>query len=176
MKSNDWRGIAELIGIAAIVASLVFVGLQMQQEQEIAITETRSTVTQNIGDLSLIIGAAPGVWKRGLDGEELTAEERITFLTMVEAVESHTFLNYLRFRRLEVNEPEALARNYAYALYIYPGLKQARSHEDFWLESQAAAYQQPGEFNPFLLLVREYLDKLEAEAPPKPENKRYVFW
>lgn len=37
MKQSNWKDIAELVGIAAIVASLVFVGLQMRQSQEIAI-------------------------------------------------------------------------------------------------------------------------------------------
>ena len=37
MKKTDWKSIAELIGIAAIVASLIFVGLQMRQSHEIAI-------------------------------------------------------------------------------------------------------------------------------------------
>ena len=37
MKTNNWKDIAELVGIAAIVASLVFVGLQMRQSQGIAI-------------------------------------------------------------------------------------------------------------------------------------------
>jgi hypothetical protein len=37
LKATSWKDIAELIGIAAIVASLVFVGLQMKQSQEIAI-------------------------------------------------------------------------------------------------------------------------------------------
>jgi len=37
MKPTDWKDIAELIGIAAIVGSLIFVGLQMKQSQEIAI-------------------------------------------------------------------------------------------------------------------------------------------
>jgi len=36
MKMTDWKDTAELIGIAAIVASLIFVGLQMKQSQEIA--------------------------------------------------------------------------------------------------------------------------------------------
>ncbi len=36
MSSGHWKDIAELIGITAIVASLIFVGLQMQQSQEIA--------------------------------------------------------------------------------------------------------------------------------------------
>ena len=39
MRKADWKSIAELIGIAAIVASLLFVGLQMRQSQEIAIAE-----------------------------------------------------------------------------------------------------------------------------------------
>jgi hypothetical protein len=37
MPSRKWRDIAELIGIGAIVASLIFVGLQLQQSQEIAV-------------------------------------------------------------------------------------------------------------------------------------------
>ena len=37
MKKADWKDTAELVGIAAIVASLVFVGLQMRQSQVIAI-------------------------------------------------------------------------------------------------------------------------------------------
>ena len=39
MKKKDWKDIAELIGIAAIVASLIFVGLQMKQTQEIALAD-----------------------------------------------------------------------------------------------------------------------------------------
>lgn len=39
MKNTDWKGIAEIIGIAAIVASLIFVGLQMRQAQEIAVAD-----------------------------------------------------------------------------------------------------------------------------------------
>lgn len=37
MKNSNWKDTAELIGIAAIVASLLFVGLQMKQSQDIAI-------------------------------------------------------------------------------------------------------------------------------------------
>ena len=39
MASNQWKDIAELIGIGAIVASLVFVGLQMKLSHEIAIAD-----------------------------------------------------------------------------------------------------------------------------------------
>jgi hypothetical protein len=37
LSHNNLRDIAELIGIAAIVASLIFVGLELQQARKIAI-------------------------------------------------------------------------------------------------------------------------------------------
>ncbi len=37
MNSTNWKDIAELVGIAAIVASLVFVGLELRQSHQIAI-------------------------------------------------------------------------------------------------------------------------------------------
>jgi len=37
MKTTDWKHITELVGITAIVASLIFVGLQLKQSQEIAV-------------------------------------------------------------------------------------------------------------------------------------------
>jgi len=36
LKTASWKDIAELFGIAAIVASLIFVGLEMRQTREIA--------------------------------------------------------------------------------------------------------------------------------------------
>ena len=39
MKINHWKDLVELTGIVAIVASLVFVGLQLKQSQDIAIAE-----------------------------------------------------------------------------------------------------------------------------------------
>ena len=37
MKSLDWKTYAELIGVAAIVPSLIFVGLELRQSQRIAL-------------------------------------------------------------------------------------------------------------------------------------------
>jgi hypothetical protein len=39
MKTGSWKDIAEFVGIGAIVASLVFVGLQLKQSHEIAIAD-----------------------------------------------------------------------------------------------------------------------------------------
>ncbi len=51
MMFADWKGIAELVGIAAIVASLLFVGLQLKQSHEIALAtqyQSRAEATQNL--------------------------------------------------------------------------------------------------------------------------------
>jgi len=37
MPSRNWKDIAGMLGIGAIVASLIFVGLQLQQSREIAV-------------------------------------------------------------------------------------------------------------------------------------------
>jgi hypothetical protein len=55
VKNTSWKDIAELIGIAAIVASLVFVGLQMKQSQDIAL----SAAYQARADTSIAIRNTP---------------------------------------------------------------------------------------------------------------------
>jgi hypothetical protein len=42
MKKANWKDVAELIGVAAIVASLIFVGLEMRQQQALARAELSS--------------------------------------------------------------------------------------------------------------------------------------
>jgi hypothetical protein len=39
MKKPDWRGVVEGFGIVAIVASLIFVGLELQQPRKIAVAD-----------------------------------------------------------------------------------------------------------------------------------------
>lgn len=39
MRKTDWKDIAELVGIVAIVASLVFVGIQLRQDRTLARAE-----------------------------------------------------------------------------------------------------------------------------------------
>jgi hypothetical protein len=48
LKKSNWKDIAELIGLGAIVASLVFVGLQMRQEQIIARAELGSSTFDHL--------------------------------------------------------------------------------------------------------------------------------
>jgi len=48
MKKISWKEVAEILGITSIVASLIFVGLQLKQSQEIAIAAQYQARTDTI--------------------------------------------------------------------------------------------------------------------------------
>ena len=55
MEKSNWKDIAELVGLASIVASLLFVGMQMKQSQQIAIAgqyhNRAALAVENFGNL-----------------------------------------------------------------------------------------------------------------------------
>lgn len=81
MKFKEWNEIAELIGIAAIVASLVFVGLQMRQDHDLARFELAAGSFENLASL-----------RHEMTGPEFSA----TFAKMLEQPEQLTTAEQLQ--------------------------------------------------------------------------------
>ncbi|MDH3439270.1 MAG: hypothetical protein OEM63_00865 [Gammaproteobacteria bacterium] len=79
LKKSNWRDVAELVGITAIVASLVFVGMQLRQDRQIANSD--SLVAEQILNLEIaaLIDQRRDVWRKGVAGEDLTADEKVSF-------------------------------------------------------------------------------------------------
>ena len=71
MKFQNWKETAELVGLAASVASLVFVGLQMRQTGEIARSQIYSNQLANALTAYSAISDHPDIWVRGKRGDEL---------------------------------------------------------------------------------------------------------
>ena len=91
MKKSDWKDTAELIGIAAIVASLIFVGMQMKQSQDIALSQASQSRTAM--SLSTLISTAENphflsAVAKGRTGarDELTIEEQVAMTQYASAV------------------------------------------------------------------------------------------
>ena len=62
MRKLYWKDIAEFLGIAAIVGSLLFVGLQLKQSQEIAIASQYNARFTAVSDyLSNVIQSEPAM-------------------------------------------------------------------------------------------------------------------
>ncbi len=176
MKTAIWNNLAEFVGIAAIVGSLIFVGLQMQQEQKIAIADTYGSINESTAHIAELIGDSTKIWQKGLDGEELNSEDRIRFLALVKAVQMHFSHMHIRWTMIGPVPPDVAARRYAYALYTYPGFRQARS--DQLRNLVVGEIPLEGTFTSSFLerAAEKYLMEFEEAGTPMPEVKTYVFW
>jgi len=176
MNPAKLKGILELIGIGAIVASLVFVGLQLQQEQEIALVDTYGTVAEAGINLSMQVGENMEVWQKALDGHELTTEEYGVFIGLFNAVMIHYQQNFVRWRRIGPFDPDAIASEFAYALYIFPGMKSAFEERIKFKDARDEARQIDQALSLYHSTILSYLAKFEEEEPPVPNDKPYIFW
>ena len=176
MGNTNWKDIVELIGIAAIVASLIFVGIQMRQEQDIAIVDSYGSVVESTTNLADLVERNADIWKRGLDGEELSSTDKIKFLALVTAIEIHFSASHIRWNLVGPVFPDAAARGYAHALYSYPGLRNARADQ---IRGQEARRKPLGGFfasRMFQEAADRYLKEFDELAPPIPSERTYVFW
>lgn len=73
-RLHDWL---QVIGIAAIVASLIFVGLQLKQSDEIALAEVLENVVAKGIEERALIAAHADTWQKACRGDQLTAQERV---------------------------------------------------------------------------------------------------
>lgn len=90
MKFISWKASAEFVCITAIVASLVFVGLQLQQEHRIAWIEAGSNLTESYYEQrnGLIENAA--IWAKGNAGvEELSSTEVVIYKALIRKEWAH---------------------------------------------------------------------------------------
>ncbi|NNE33713.1 MAG: hypothetical protein HKN13_00650 [Rhodothermales bacterium] len=175
-KLRDWL---EIVGLFSVVASLIFVGMQMRQEAAIAATDSVWSRSGAVTTLSELINNNSDVWIAGLRGEELTPAEEAEFQGMAEAVESYFVATYVRFTsfRAVSGGPEAQQAidDYAYALYVHKGLRRVwRTQLNYWDAQNPASGVERSEV--FTGTVESTLRQLDERAAPIPDEVRYVFW
>ncbi len=69
MTKQNWKYLAELIGVAAIVASLLFVALQMRQAQDIAYSELDVSLLSIQAESANLIATNSEIWVEGNAGD-----------------------------------------------------------------------------------------------------------
>ena len=124
MRTN-WKDIAELIGVVAIVLTLAFVGYQLQQDRNIAAAQLITDAEMKQIELSNMISSHSSLWARGLQGEQLTTEEEVIFETIVHAVMVKYESMRLRTRQglLDRSGTDEISRQFALHIYANPGLR-----------------------------------------------------
>jgi hypothetical protein len=123
MKSSDWKDIAELIGIAAIVASLVFVGMQMEQSQRLAWADSVLTMGATVVEEGALQAEHIDVWSKGNKGEELTASEYEIYKVLFTNRQSAEFYNWIALERLATQYEGVAYQVMARFLYQNPGAR-----------------------------------------------------
>jgi hypothetical protein len=129
MRNVTWKDIVEVVGIAAIVASLVFVGLQMRQAQSIAIADSyqqQAVATLAKSELATMHSELVAKANRG---ESLSDAETFALSEYVVARWQNAYFTMRRASYLErpTNGP---VRNFSSFLCNNPGPRE------FW-ENQA---------------------------------------
>ena len=122
---SNWtsKDIAEIIGITAIVLSLVFVGLQMKQSQEIAIAETyQQEISATYAGGSLAAANAEAVAKANR-GAELSEAEVFALREYVRTRWLHAFFSSSHQLFLGGNTGGPVG-NTSMCLCANPGLKK----------------------------------------------------
>ena len=130
MAVKKWKDIAELIGLAAIVASLVFVGLQMRQEQQIARAE--SILSYSAIEVENLINTAEysDLFVRANSGNELTESERFKLRMIMKAMGRQVFMASIAARPIGLDLRTTELR-FASFLYRNPAAREA------WLQMDA---------------------------------------
>jgi hypothetical protein len=127
MKKTNWKVVAELVGIVAIVGSLLFVGIQLRQEQTIAFAEINQSAVESYVSIDAFIAEHAGALVRSNAGEQLTDEEALIINRIVHSL-------HIKFRlesamRRSLGDTDRMApKLFAMFLYDNPGALRV------WLE------------------------------------------
>jgi hypothetical protein len=162
-KVNDWM---QVVGIFAVVASLLFVGLQMKQTHEIALAEALANVSAIGIEERGLIAAHADTWQKACLGEQLTAQERVIAANIFFNYLQNSFNTWIRIRETGIGGAGAqlFIDSSAANIHRYSGFKQIFSSYRGWSElgARSAGEQLATEY---LAAVLQRVSELEGLEP-----------
>lgn len=167
-KLNDWL---QIVGMLAIVASLVFVGLQVKQSQSIGEGAQAVAWMEVAVSAREAIASHSDIWVRGCMGDELTAADEAAFAQLFRAYTQAKYFGWLSGKQGIVDtNPNVQAYAYAANVHRYPGFADmAASWRDWSREGMPNDDENVVEF---VSIVNARLDKLqEMEPDPAFDSK-----
>jgi hypothetical protein len=170
------KDVAELLGLVAIVASLVFVGMQLRQEQKIAIAEGYSSYFSSRIEVANSIKEHVVIWKKGAAGHELEEAEAAIFALLVFQVGDSNVQGYLHTQLVEGEVgAEFIIQEFARFLYHNPGAREVWVRRVKFLEDNRRLLLDDYYPEPWGESVQTNLLKLDSIKPPI-DTKVFVDW
>jgi hypothetical protein len=129
MNEPNWKFVVELIGIAAIVASLIFVGQEIKQSREIARLEWTGILTAEQIALDTLLGGDADVWRKGCEGSELSPTEQTIFVRQFSSFHHFAFARWIRANvGVTGANPLFVSKEYAKNIHRFPGFREMWEH------------------------------------------------
>jgi hypothetical protein len=161
MKTADWKGTAELLGMAAVVASLLFVGMELRQSQQVALNEAAYTTASWYFETRAEVNENAEVWSKGNAGEQLSAAEFAIYENLVRNAYTIAFWNWVTHERLGLSGLPGSA-DFSGFLFKYPPARKVweslRAEEKLYRDALIDEPHDPG----FDDQVRADLNTLDA--------------
>jgi hypothetical protein len=165
-KLNDWM---QVIGIFAVVASLIFVGQQLRLDRQIARSDGWLQFEETQILMSDLIGQNSELWIKGLDGEELTPAERLRFDAIVSSVRARFASRFERSSMGVRGSPAELEpQKFAQEMYLHAGLRES-------VLRLTHRYEYSDGTTNFRYHVRQYLEKYDSGELKPNHEKRYMI-
>jgi len=162
LKLENWKELFEAVGLIAIVASLVFVGIEFRQSRAIAIGEGNLANAQIQIESNNAINEYSIIWTRGNSGEPLAEHDAVIFQNLVKNVAIHAFMEYARLDQLEFDEAtESVTAQFSVFLFQNPGAREVWHQTEEFLAKHFAS---PVTHAAWKDEVRANLTKLERGA------------
>lgn len=165
MTHEKWKNLLERVGIVAIVASLVFVGIETRNSTRQAVLNTQALeiaayqdLMDNIAQINALAVQDPGVaalmYKAARTPEDLSDLEQFRYIRALFMRFRHGDMAYFQYERGAIDEARLRSALHIINLEI-PGVR------DFWMLRQQN----------FVESYRNYINRLidEIEAEESPE-------
>ena len=168
MKSLHWKDIAEFVGITAIVASLIFVGLQLRQDARVALNDFGVSRSFAQYEVNSAINQYADIWARGNAGEDLDRAEKVVYVNLIEDAYARAYWGWQPQVQLG-GSGEVATHTFAVFLFRNPGARETwesqieirRKYRDPLFADRAESTG-GGRALMFPYLIFEDLEKLDA--------------
>jgi hypothetical protein len=143
LNKQSWKDTAELVGIVAILLSLIFVGVQLKQARVIAASEMNISLVEIGIESAKIINENVEIWVKGNSGGELDQHESTIFNNIVSSLDTRWFVEHRHSTRLgEIDQAETIMDDWSAFLHQHSGARAS------WLARQENLYRSRELLNP----------------------------
>ncbi len=153
----------------AVVASLIFLGLQVRQERNVAAGQYAYDWLAAKSELTGLIIENNGIWMHGLKGEELSDEDSVTFDALANNFIGFQVARYRNRVLVSGGDEFGVLVELAHTIETFPGLRTS------WNKGSRLREEMHGSPPDFWLAVEKILKEIDSGERQTIRVDSFVF-